>query len=125
MSASRIKMPGATFDCTASPYPWPHGLRVKIDIATSGKRIGSVHVLCALDSPEFNTLALLSPPELCDLALSRFISGQLPVALETVLRWQEAIASMGYDYISPLGSTFSCADARLPGRGDGGARHRA
>jgi hypothetical protein len=111
MSTSRITMFGATFDCTASSRPWPHGLGVKIDIATSDKRIGAVHVLCAVDWSEFHTLALLSPPELCDLALSRFSSGRLPVTLETVLQWQEAIASMGYDYISPLSSRFSCADA--------------
>jgi hypothetical protein len=113
MSATSITISRATFDCSASPHPWPHGLGVKIDIATSGKRIGIVHVLCALGLPEFNTLALLSPPELCDLALSRFGGGQLPVTLESVFRWQEAIASMGYDYISPLGSRFSCA-AALP-----------
>jgi hypothetical protein len=67
--------------------------------------------VCAFDQPDFHTLASLSPPELCDLALSRFTDGQLSVALETVLRWQETIASMGYDYVSPIGTSFSCADA--------------
>jgi len=58
-------------------------------------------------APEFHTLASLSPREFCDLALSRFASGQLPVTREAVLQWQEEIASMGYDYISLLISLFS------------------
>jgi hypothetical protein len=72
--ASRITTSGKTFDCTARPYPWPHGHGVQIDVATSGKQVGSVLVVCAFDQAEFHTLASLSPPELCDLALSRFTS---------------------------------------------------
>jgi hypothetical protein len=45
-------------------------------------------------------------------------SGELPVTLETVLWWQETIASIGDDYISPLISSFSRADASpLAGQG--------
>jgi hypothetical protein len=103
----RLTLSGTTFDCTAKPSPWPHGHRVQIDIVTSGKRVGCLHVVCALDQPDFDTLASLSPPELCDLALSRFTDGRLSATIETVLWWQEAIASMGYDYVSPIGCSFS------------------
>ncbi len=106
----RITLSGTTYDCTASPYPWRHGHGIKIDIATSGKRVGCMLVVCAFDQPDFHTLASLSLPELCDLALSRFTDGDL----ETVLQWQETIASMGYDYASPIGKSFSSADASKP-----------
>jgi len=112
-SASHIAVSGTTFDCTASPYLWRHGHGVQIDITTSGKHVGGVRVVCPFDQPEFHTLASLFPRELCDLALSRFTSGQLPVTLEAVLRWQEEIASMGYDYTSPLISLFSRSGLRL------------
>jgi hypothetical protein len=105
----RITMSGTTYDCTANVYPWPHGHGVQIDIATSGKRIGCLLVLCAFDQPDFHTLAALSPSELCDLALTRFADGQLSVTLERVLWWQETISSMGYDYVSPIGTRFSRA----------------
>lgn len=56
------------------------------------------------------------PPrrELCDVALTRFAAGELGVNLEFVLRWQEQIRSLGYDYVSPLIATFSRQHDGLP-----------
>jgi hypothetical protein len=108
-SASCITISDKTFDCTATPYAWPHGLGVDIKVAASGKHVSGVRVLCSLDQPDFDTLAALSPQQLCDLALSRFTMGELPVTLDTILSWQETIESMGYHYVSPLISSFSRA----------------
>jgi hypothetical protein len=98
---------GKTFECTANPYPWPHGVKVHIDIATQDQRVGCVFVMCIRNQPGFDALAALSPQELCDVALTRFAAGELGVNLEKVLQWQEQIRSLGYDYVSPLVTTFS------------------
>ena len=117
---SRITLSGETFDCAATPYPWPFGVGVRIDVTRSDKHVGSLLVLCAANDAAFHSLASLSPSELCDLALSRFVAGELPVALERILWWQERISAMGHDYVSPLGSAFSQPDPsreRNPGAG--------
>jgi hypothetical protein len=103
-----IVMSGQTFECTARPYswPWPHGLGVGIDVTRSGNCVGSVHVMCASDQPASTTLASLTSSKLCDLALSRFVAGDLPVTLEAVMRWQEEIGKLGFDYVSPLSASF-------------------
>jgi hypothetical protein len=101
-----IVVSGQTFECTARPHPWPHGLRVAIDVTKSGKRVGCLHVACASNQVAFSTLASFTSSELCDLALSRFIAGDLPVTLERVLWWQEEIGKLGFDYVSPLGTSF-------------------
>jgi hypothetical protein len=102
----RVRIAGEEFECNAAPYPWPHGVGVRIDIASSDKRVGSVHVVCAKGHAGFDALAALSPREVCDLALSRFVAGHLPVTLEHVLRWQKELGAMGFDYVSPLGSSW-------------------
>jgi hypothetical protein len=116
---NRIVVSGQAFECTAKPYPWAQGVGVQVDVTTSGKRVGSVHIVCDANRAEFDGLASLAPPELCDLALSRFVAGDLPVTLEHILQWQAKIASMGYDYVSPLGSSFS--HTKLPLDGGPGA----
>jgi hypothetical protein len=70
----RVWIAGEEFECNAAPYPWPHGVGVQIDIASSGRRVGSVHVICAQGHAGFDALAALSPREVCDLALSRFVA---------------------------------------------------
>jgi hypothetical protein len=102
----RIVMSGETFECRAKPYPWPYGVGVDIDVTKSGKHAGSIHVVCASDQAAFSTLASLTSSELRDLALSRFVAGDLPVALETVLWWQQEIGKLEFDYVSPLCSSF-------------------
>lgn len=115
-SVSRIITCGKMFDCTATPYPWVHGLGVRVDVSTAGRRVGTVLVLCAFSHAEFDTLAALSPPDICDLALSRFTSGELPATLESILSWQGSIASLGYDdCISPVVSSFSRGEALADG----------
>jgi hypothetical protein len=109
----QIEMSGETFECTAIPRPWPHGIGVQIDVTRSGKHVGSIYVLCPADQPAFSTLASLAASELCDLALSRFVAGDLPVTLERVLWWQEEIGKPGFDYISPLISAFQSTPAGL------------
>jgi hypothetical protein len=110
----RLMASGKTFECTAKPYPWPHGVGVYIDIATQDQRVGCVKVMCIRNKPGFDALAALTPPELCDVALSRFAAGELGIKIEDVLRWQEQIRSLGYDYVSPLVTTFQRHHDGLP-----------
>lgn len=93
----QIVVSGQTFECTAKPCPWPYGLRIQIDVTKAGKRIGCVLVLCASNQAALCSLSSLSPSELCDLALSRFVAGDLSVTLERVLWWQAEIGKLGYD----------------------------
>jgi hypothetical protein len=65
-----------------------------------------VLVGCAFNDAASDTLSSLSPSELCDLALSRFVAGDLLVTMKRVLRWQEEIGKLGYDNVSPLGTSF-------------------
>jgi hypothetical protein len=100
-----------TFEFSAAPYEWPHGLGVQIDISLQDQRVALVLVLCSRDLPEFDALNALSQQELCDVALSRFAARELSVTLETALLWQKQIGSLGYDYVSPLYTGFSAGNA--------------
>jgi hypothetical protein len=103
---NRVGMSGGQFECTVKPYPWPLGVGVNIDVTKSGERVGSVYVVCASDQAAFSALASLASSELCVLALSRFVAGDLPATLERVLWWQEEIGKLGFDCVSPLISAF-------------------
>jgi hypothetical protein len=83
---------------------------VHIEVTTEGEPVASVHVLSVRDSAEFAALVPLSTPDLCALALQRFSEGKLSVTLQSALCWQEAISAMGYNYVSPLISSFSLQD---------------
>jgi hypothetical protein len=102
-----------SFDCTAKPHPvslsW--GLCVRIDIRKSDERVGCVLACCAFDHAAFDALSSLAPSELCDLALSRFVAGDLSVTLKHVLSWQEEIAKLGYDCVSPLAASIAAPNA--------------
>src|SRR5262250_2269252 len=86
-----------TFDCIAKPRPLSWGISVRIDICKSDICVGCVLVCCAFNDAALDTLSSLSPSELCDLALSRFVAGDLPVTMKRVLWWQEEIGKLGYD----------------------------
>ena len=102
----RIVVSGETFECAAKPSPWRFGLRVEIDTMRSGKRAGRVHVVCASNRAEFDNLSSLAPSDLCDVALSRFVAGDLSVTPERILLWQAEIGKLGFDYLSPLATSF-------------------
>jgi len=110
-----VESSGRSFACTAAPHPWQHGVGVHIEVSAEGEHVGSVHVLCSRDSSEYNALALLAPSDLCALALARFAAGELPVTLQNVLSWQEAISATGHAPVSPLISSFSRSE---PSRSD-------
>jgi len=117
----RVLVSGKEFECKVAPYPWPHGIGAQIDIASTEERVGCVRLLSVRGHAGFDDLAALPTQELCDLALSRFVSGQLPTTIERVLRWQEELSSMGFDYVSPIVSSWlpciQCSIAFLPASG--------
>jgi hypothetical protein len=98
----RVSVSGKQFECKATYYPWSPGIGVQIDIASEDRRVGCVRILSAKGQIGFDSLAVLSQHEVCNLALARFVAGQLPIAFADVLRWQEELGSMSFDYVSPL-----------------------
>jgi hypothetical protein len=89
---------------------------VLIEVTTEGEHVASVVVLCPRDSSEYAALVSLSPSDLCALALARFVEAELPVTIEGVIRWQEAISAMGHNCVSPLFSSFSRQSERAARR---------
>jgi len=108
MPSARMQMSGREFECTAEPHAWTHGIGVAIEIFRPNELVGVVVVLCSHDSPDFSTLSPLPPAALCDVALSRFVAGDLAVTLEKDLRWQENLREIvGDRTVSPLYCGFS------------------
>jgi hypothetical protein len=97
---------GERFECTSAPYPWPHGLGVRIDVATHGQRVACVQVLCAREWPKYPVLVSLSSSELCALALNHFVGMELCVTFKGVLEWQRTLSMMGHQGVSPLIARF-------------------
>jgi hypothetical protein len=109
MTVARMHALGKDFECSAKPYLWPHGIGVTIEIATGGERVGAAQILCARDRADYPVLSVLSDMDLCEIALSRFVAGELAVSLEGILSWERSISGMGQKAVSPLICGFSHA----------------
>ena len=107
MGSARMEMSGREFDCVAKPRAWPHGAGVAVEIFATGELVGVVVVLCSRGSADFAMLSSLPPDELCTIALSRFVAGNLRVTLDKVMDWQEKVRAVEPDGVSPLYCGFS------------------